>query len=118
MENKNTDALKYQPCTDADIKRLSPGAFVANAVVGYTNPLNKKERIKSKFAIYDGVGFSEAIINGKKVEIMATFPLTRFINFQAKPMKEKIKKVLKITEDRDVTAVEILQTYGKMVVIS
>ena len=117
MGKETTITQTYQQMQTSDMEHLSPSKFIANALVGYTNPLNKKERIKSKFAVYDGIAFSNAVINGKNVEIVATYPLVNFINNQAKLMKDKIKSALQITEDRNVTAVEILQAYGRMMVI-
>lgn len=117
MEKDTTTSQTYQQIQPSDMERMSPGKFIANALVGYSNPLNKKERIKSKFAVYDGIAFSNTIIDGEDVWVVATYPLVNFINNQAKPMKEKIKTALNITEDRNVTAVEILQAYGRMTVV-
>lgn len=109
-QTKTTET--YQEMTNEDLERLSPGKFFGHATVTYPNPEDANEVLTSKFKVYDGIAYSNVTVEGKEREVVAIFPLLKFINTTAKTMKENIKKALDITTDRDITPVEIMQTYS------
>ena len=114
MEKKKkvaTAVAEYQEMTNDDLAKLSPGKLFGEAVVTYPNPEDPENVLTSTFTVFDGIAYSTVEADGRKREVVATFPLLRFINTTAKTMKENIKTALNITEDRDITPVEILQTY-------
>ena len=111
-KTKTTTKTKYQPMTDEDLDKMTPGQYFGDAIVTYPNPDKPTSTITSKLSIYDGIAYGTARVKGKDREIVATYPLLKFINTTAKTMKNKIREVLNIEEERDVTPVEIFQTYS------
>ena len=113
MQTKTRKETKtYQAMTDNDLDRLSPGKCFGEATVTYPNPESGRGNVTSKLMIYDGIAYGTAKVKGKEREVVAIYPLMKFINDTAKSMKEKIKEALGITEVRDVTPAEIMQAYG------
>ena len=113
METKtNTKKETYQVMEDTDLDKLSPGKYFGEAVVTFPNPENERSTVTGKLSIYDGIAYGTAKVKGKEREVVAIFPLLNFINKTATTMKEKIKEVLNIREQRDVTPLEIFQTYS------
>lgn len=111
METKDKQKM-YQEMKDTDLNRLSPGKYFGEAIVEYPNPEDGKKNITTKLSVYDGIAYGTAKVKGVEREVVATYPLLNFINNTAKTMKENIRKVLGITETRDVTPLEILQAYS------
>ena len=107
----------YQEMLDTDMDKMTPGGYFGEVSIKYPNPEDPEESISSTFSVYDGIAYSTVTIDGQPREVMAAFPLERFINTKASTMQKKIKDVLNIEEDRDITPLEILQTYGRMTLI-
>lgn len=116
MANTSNDE-RYQIMLDTDIENMTPGNYFGEVSIKYPNPEDPDESLSSIFSVYDGIAYSVVTIDDQQREVMAIFPLEKFINTMAITMQEKIKDVLNIEEDRDVTPVEILQTYGRMSLI-
>lgn len=109
----NTQTItEYQEMTSDDLKKLSPGQFFGDALVIYPNPEDETQQLTSNFAVYDGIAYSVVEVDGAKREIVATFPMVKFVNTVAKNMKTKVLNALGITVERDVTCAELLQLYG------
>lgn len=105
----------YQPITASDFERMTPGKLFGEAIVTYPNPEDPETNLTSTFTVYDGLAYSKVKVDGVEREVVAKFPLAKFINTTAKStMKKKIMEVLNITTDRDVNPAEILQTYSKI----
>lgn len=115
--NTTTQTATKQVVNVADLKRMSPGQFSSTATIRIKNPLDEDELIIGTVSILDGIAFGTAVIDGVEREIIAEYPLQQLVNGAAKSMKEKIKTVFNITEERPITVYEILCAYGKFRVI-
>ena len=109
---QETDKNAYQAMTDDDLKKLSPGPSCGVVTAIFPNPENPEEDITANFTVYDGIAYGTVEVDGKTREVVASFPLAKFVNDVAKNMQKKVLENLGIEEKRNVTPIELLQSYG------
>lgn len=111
---QTSTVVEYQEITNDDLKKLSPGQLYGEVTVIYPNPEDPEEDLTSNFTVYDGIAYSSVEVDGRKREVVATFPMSRFVNTIAKNMKKKVLDALDIKIERDVTPVELLEVYSNI----
>lgn len=108
----------YPDVKTDELFKLTPNKqYNEKITLRYPNPLNNEELLVTEFEVMDGIAYGKTTIDGEEREVVATYPLANFINKTSPIMKNKIKEVRNITEDRDITIVEILLSYCTFTII-
>ena len=122
MEKENkvevVSTTTYPDVKTEELFKLTPNKqYNEKITLRYPNPLNNEELLVTEFEVMDGIAYGKAMVDGEEREVVATYPLANFINKISPIMKNKIKEVRNITEDRDINIIEILLSYCTFIII-